>query len=85
MGIALKEAHLNELTKFYVVAEDHHFIFHVYRAHFDSAPEISLSLDEHTEYKWCTIDEGLKLDLIHGGAEVLKMCYALISSWNISH
>ena len=79
VGIRLDPADLQEVVKVYIRLENVDYIFHTFRIRLQKAPSITLEAAAHTEAKWLTIDEALKLPLILGGGEILKY-YQTISS-----
>ncbi len=52
----------------------HHmeYIFHVFRVTLRMVPVMNLGLEEHTEGRWVTVDEGFQLPLMAGGKEALE-------------
>ena len=47
------------------------FFFHMYRLLLETKPRVNLS-NEHTEYKWLTIDQALELALVLGERETFQ-------------
>ena len=47
------------------------YIFHTFTVFLSHPPLISLAMEENIEYRWVTIEEGLKLPLVSGGKEAL--------------
>ena len=81
VGIQLDPEKLQEVVKVYLEVKDVRYIFHAFRFRLEKAPTISLEPDAHTEAKWLTVEEALKLPLIVGGGEILKYYQAKISSF----
>ena len=79
VGIKLDPAKLQEVVKAYLGVDGLRYVFHAFRVRLEKAPTISLEPEAHTEAKWLTVEEALKLPLIVGGSEILKY-YARISS-----
>ncbi len=79
VGIELDPEKLQEVVKAYLEVKDVRYIFHAFRVRLEKIPTISLEPDAHTEAKWLTAEEALKLPLIVGGGEILKY-YSKISS-----
>lgn len=72
VGIRLDPAKLQEVVKAYLEVDQVRYVFHAFRIRLEKAPQIKLEPDAHTEAKWLTIEEALKLPLIVGGGEILK-------------
>ncbi len=72
VGIRIDPLDLQEVVKVYIELEDARYIFYTFRVRFQKAPPITLEPDAHTEARWLTIEQALKLPLILGGAEILK-------------
>lgn len=70
-GIDINDDKLMEIQPLYCRIPDLDFIYHIFIKLFDDYPPILLSTEEHTEYKWVTTQEALKLPLIVGGSEAL--------------
>jgi 8-oxo-dGTP pyrophosphatase MutT (NUDIX family) len=79
-GIQLDPAKLQEVVKAYLDVDGLCYIFHAFRVRLDKAPQIALEPEAHTEAKWLTVEEALKLPLISGGGEILKYYQTKISS-----
>jgi 8-oxo-dGTP diphosphatase len=80
VGIKLDSEKLQEVVKIYLEVDGLRYVFHAYRVKLDKAPQIVLGPQEHTEAKWLTVEEALKLPLIVGGGEILKYYKSQISS-----
>ncbi len=80
VGIQLDPAKLQEVVKAYLNVDGLCYIFHAFRIRLDRAPSIRLEPEAHTEAKWLTVEEVLKLSLIVGGGEILKYYKLKISS-----
>jgi len=81
VGIALNPEKLEEVVTVYLEAGGLRYAFHAYRVGLEKAPLIQLEPQEHTEAKWLTVEEALKLPLIIGGAEILKAYQSRICSF----
>ncbi len=72
VGIKLDYKKLQEVVKIYLEVDGLRYVFHAFRVRLDKAPQIRLEPQAHTEAKWLTVEEALKLPLIVGGEEILK-------------
>jgi 8-oxo-dGTP pyrophosphatase MutT (NUDIX family) len=81
VGIQLDPEKLQEVVKAYLDVEGLRYVFHAFRVGLDKVPQIRLEPEAHTEAKWLTVEEALKLPLIVGGSEILKYYQAKISSF----
>ena len=80
VGIKLDPQNLQEVSIAYLDVNGLHYLFHSFRARLEKAPQIVLEPQAHTEAKWLTIEEALRLPLIVGGGEILKYYQSKISS-----
>ncbi|HEX2579546.1 MAG TPA: NUDIX hydrolase [Rhabdochlamydiaceae bacterium] len=80
VGITLNPEKLEHVATVYLEADGLHYTFHAFRVGLEKAPRIELEPQEHTEAKWLSVEEALKLPLIIGGAEILKAYKTKISS-----
>lgn len=71
VGISLKEDDLKEIDTMYIRGPLNDYIFYRFRVRLFTLPIINLSLEEHVEASWLTLEEALKLPLIYGGTEAL--------------
>lgn len=71
VGIGINEEDLEEIDKMYVRGTQMDYIFYRFRTRFLTLPAIDLSLEEHVEARWVTLEEALQLPLIYGGVEAL--------------
>lgn len=71
VGIQIRQEELEEIDSLYIRHPHIDYIFHRFRKRFLTLPTINLSLEEHTEARWLTVEEGLQLPLIFGGKEAL--------------
>ena len=77
VGLSLTSHKLNQMCTLYVTKGEIEFMFDVYHSTLNSKPKVMLSEDEHCDFLWCTYEQSLKLDLIAGGKETMKICYPL--------
>ena len=80
VGIILNPEKLEDVATVYLEAGGLRYTFYAFRVGLEKAPRIELEPQEHTEAKWLTVEEALELPLIIGGAEILKVYKAKISS-----
>lgn len=71
VGISLQEGDLREIGKMYIRGPLNDYIFYRFRVRLLVLPALNLSLEEHVEAAWLTIEDALKLPLIYGGADAL--------------
>ena len=71
-GIILDREVLEYADAHYVRYPVFDYVFHTYRYRFDSLPNITLNTNEHTEYRWVTYEEALKLPLIPAGKAIIQ-------------
>ena len=57
------------LKSVYVVLSESHFISHVFYANLKEKPKVIVNKSEHKDYKWVTLREALKMDLVNDAAE----------------
>lgn len=62
---------VQEIGKLYIQLPHIAYVYHMFYKKYETLPEITLS-DEHTEARWVTHEEALKLPLIAGGIEALE-------------
>jgi len=82
VGIKVKEDDLQEMDKMYVRGLLNDYIFYRFRLRFTTLPVIDLSLEEHVEARWVTIEEASNLPLIYGGAEALASYQQFVKAKN---
>ena len=80
VGIKLDPEKLQEVVKAYLDVDGLRYVFHAFRVRLEKPPQIALEPEAHTEAKWLTVEEALKLPLISGGGEILKYYQAKIFS-----
>jgi ADP-ribose pyrophosphatase YjhB (NUDIX family) len=80
VGIKLDLTQLQAVVKAYLEADQVCYVFHAFRTRLKKAPLIALEPSAHTEAKWLTVEQALKLPLIVGGGEILKYYQANFSS-----
>ncbi|MBT4351500.1 NUDIX hydrolase [archaeon] len=67
-GLKFDKNELKHVQKFYVKIYQN-FEFDIYMVKLNIMPEIKIDKNEHTDFKWVTRDEALKLSLILGFKE----------------
>lgn len=71
-GISLQESDsLCSLGQLYVRKPGIDYIYNAFRVNLTKKPQVSLS-EEHTIYRWLSVEEASKLDLMDGADEALK-------------
>ena len=76
-GISVKPSELVLLKEMYVRIPANDMLFYLYRLPLSSKHEVVLNPQEHSEFKWATPQEVLKLDFIHDLDECLKIAYGI--------
>lgn len=71
-GLNIENLDLIEVGVLYMRLPHVDYIWHVFRARFDSLPTLNLGLEENTEFLWVTPNEARQLHLITGGGEALQ-------------
>jgi 8-oxo-dGTP pyrophosphatase MutT (NUDIX family) len=51
------------------------FIYHMFECSFSEFPDVVIDTQEHSEYRWMTLQDALKLPLIPGEDECIYLCY----------
>lgn len=72
-GLSLPQ-NLSYLGKVFLRLEKD-YVFHSFRAEFQSKPEVILNTREHQDFAWVTPQEVLAFDLITDGEQTLKVYY----------
>jgi 8-oxo-dGTP pyrophosphatase MutT (NUDIX family) len=70
----------DELTFFktwYVRGPDRDLVFHVFRLELPVEPEVVLNDYDHQAFRWATLEEALKMDLIHDNGETIKLVFGM--------
>ena len=75
IGINLDPNKLSHFKEIFVRFAEYDFPYHIFHYSLDEEPLVTLS-DEHTEYRWVTADEALKMDLIQDEDECIKLYYS---------
>lgn len=71
VGLDINDDSLEMIGRLYCRLPHIDYVFHLFKKGYNAIPEISLSLEEHVESKWVTIEEAFELPLIAGGREAL--------------
>ncbi len=75
-GLSIPEASLTYCRKVFVRFPETEFVLHLFRTHLKEIPaELNVSGDEHSSYLWATYEEALKLPLIPGGGECMRLAF----------
>ncbi|MBS0652503.1 MAG: NUDIX hydrolase [Verrucomicrobia bacterium] len=75
VGIDLKGKSLTYCRKVFVRFPDREFTLHLFQVQLDEEPLLKVSAGEHQGYRWVTMEEALKLPLIPGGDQCLKVVF----------
>eukprot|EP01089_Gocevia_fonbrunei_P001547 TRINITY_DN11442_c0_g1_i1.p1 TRINITY_DN11442_c0_g1~~TRINITY_DN11442_c0_g1_i1.p1 ORF type:complete len:147 (-),score=9.15 TRINITY_DN11442_c0_g1_i1:142-582(-) len=76
-SIVINHKHLISVGKVYVVHPDLQFVYHMFKTNLSQMPQIKLSPEEHTNYKWVYPREALALPLVLGEHECMSLAYQL--------
>ena len=75
-GINLTKESLKYFREVYIRYPEVDFTYHMFAYNLESYPaEIRIDSAEHTEYRWITLQEALKLPLIRGEDECIHLVY----------
>ncbi len=74
-SLYLESNRLSFIESFYVRYSEYDFEYDIFVYPIDKIPEIKLRDEKHSEYKWATKEEALKLPIIKDGHAVLKIVY----------
>lgn len=77
VGIDLKGKFLTYCRKVFVRFPDREFTLHLFRVQLEEEPQLNVAAQEHQSYRWVTLEEALKLPLIPGGDQCLKIAFNL--------
>ena len=66
---------LEYLTKVYVKYPEYDFVYHMFRTELNKRPDIKLNYKEHKAYQWISASESLKLNLVRGLDQCIRMFY----------
>lgn len=70
---------LSKELKFFKSIYVHHtsdFIYHMFSYRLLEFPQVKINKKEHTDYKWISIDDAFKLQLVEDLDECIKMFYS---------
>lgn len=59
-GITIRENELKPFNKVFVKYPDHDFIFEMFEYRLGKSNDVQISLSEHSEFAWATLDEALE-------------------------
>lgn len=74
-GVNLKERSLTYCRTVFVRFPSSDFNLHLFKVDLEEEPQLALSLQEHQDYRWVTLEEALNLPLIPGGDDCLKIVF----------
>ncbi len=73
-GIHLPSESLIYCKKVYVRFPKRDIVLHLFKSELKKLPEgFKLALDEHTAFRWVTVEQALKMPLIPGGEDCLRL------------
>jgi 8-oxo-dGTP pyrophosphatase MutT (NUDIX family) len=73
LSLVLMEENLEFLMTVFVEFPTYEFIYHIFKYKFIELPEIKINLNEHKDSTWVTPEEALKLNLIEGEEECIRL------------
>lgn len=73
--IELDRLPIKSFGKVYIRYPKGDFIYHMFECNFQEFPNVVIDLEEHSEYRWITLQEALELPLIPGEDECILLCY----------
>ena len=76
-GLAIKEEDLNFYKTFYVIHSNGKFFYHYFNCRLPEKPNITLSENEHNDFKWATVKEALRMPLVIDEDYCLKDFYKI--------
>jgi len=76
-GFLLDRERLGLVKKIFVIYPEYQFVYHVFKIKLDSLPAVKNKHDEHTDHKWVTPADALKMDLIPDEDACIKLAYGI--------
>lgn len=76
-GITIQEHEVQQLQTVYIRYPKGDFTYTMFRTALQLQPQVTLNPDEHTEARWLTLSEALKLPLIPGEDECIFLAYGI--------
>jgi 8-oxo-dGTP pyrophosphatase MutT (NUDIX family) len=76
-GFLLDRERLRFVKKTFVVYPEYQFVYHLFKIKLNTMPNIKNKPDEHTDHKWVTPTEALKMDLIPDEDACIKLAYEI--------
>jgi 8-oxo-dGTP diphosphatase len=80
-GIQLHNQPIKYFGKVYIRYPKIDFIYHMFEHKTAIYPEVVISAQEHSEFRWITLEQALELTLIPGEDECIDLCYGI----NVNH
>ena len=74
-GIALVHSQLEHKGTVFIRYPEVDFIYHMFEHVLDSFPSLLMMSEEHTDYRWITLEEAITLPLIRGEEECIYLAY----------
>ncbi len=72
-SLILQKSDLNFLQTLYVRYPEYDFIYHLYKVKLNTVPDITVHSEEHISYRWVTLEEAFKLNLIRDMDKCLEI------------
>lgn len=76
-GIRVEQSSLTFLNTYFVRFPDFDFRYHTFSLKISNRPVVSLSPREHVDYCWVTPREALKLPLVKGEDESIRLTFGI--------
>ena len=76
-GVKLSREEISYFDKVFVRYPNYDFVYHIFNTKFEKEPEVSIDTREHKNFKWVTLKEALKMDLIQDLDNCIKLFYKL--------
>ncbi|MDP3696450.1 MAG: NUDIX hydrolase [Candidatus Taylorbacteria bacterium] len=72
-SIDLSKEDLKFIKQVFVRYPEHDYINNEFYVKLRAQPEVKVNFEEHKDFRWVTLEEAMKLDLIRGGQEGLQL------------
>ena len=74
-GIRLDSQNLLSKGQLFFQFPDTEYVLHIYYTQLSSLPKVVIDAEEHTEFRWATLEEARQMPLMRGGRECLKQVF----------
>ena len=82
-GLSLHEHSFDYFGQVYIRYPEVDFTYHMFGYVLDEYPQhINIATEQHTEYRWVTLQEALTMDLIRGEHECIYLAYP--DTWKVT-